>query len=311
MSLSKVSFIVLIVIFAVFLFMYVIFKALERFAAVKQEEHQQQDEDSRRSSSVLVIVESAAFIGFCRDIKVRQAAIDHEIAIETFKKEMNCIEIVEQEQDRQQEEVLTAHEDDEQHDEEEQDEKSLHGKKVISSKKEQQMQSSAPAAVGNKNYSHINKEREEQGMQVHFLPPRGAEVGDREMATTTTTMMKKVNAAGADVLLVLGNKMPSSSPSFDSFKDNDDGAFGCAICLETILYGQKVAWSKNNKSCVHLFHEACLIMWLERKSDCPCCREILLPVDCFLEIYNSSDQRLKESSKARNCSSYEAPGEQV
>lgn len=224
MSLSKVSFTVLLVIFAVFLFMYVIFKALQRFAAVTQED-MEQDDDRSRTSSVLVIIESAAFVGFCRDTKVRQAAIDHEIRVETFRREMNCIDggLVEQEQDSREheEEVLTTHVDDDQHDEE--DKKSLHDKKVIS-KKEQQLQlssSSAAAASGNKNYSHINEEREEeQGrMQVHFLPPRGVVGGgDGEMATTS--MMKKVNAAGADILL--GNKMtPSSSPPFDSFKDND------------------------------------------------------------------------------------------
>ena len=52
----------------------------------------------------------------------------------------------------------------------------------------------------------------------------------------------------------------------------------CSICMEVFKVGDKVSFSPA-KGCFHVFHHDCLRRWLLRKTDCPCCRVIMLPVD--------------------------------
>ena len=46
----------------------------------------------------------------------------------------------------------------------------------------------------------------------------------------------------------------------------------CAICLAPFEDHERVCES-NNLVCQHLFHEACMISWLEKHSLCPVCRQ--------------------------------------
>ncbi len=52
----------------------------------------------------------------------------------------------------------------------------------------------------------------------------------------------------------------------------------CSICMEVFKVGDKVSFSPA-EGCFHVFHHDCLRRWLLRKTDCPCCRVIMLPVD--------------------------------
>ena len=52
----------------------------------------------------------------------------------------------------------------------------------------------------------------------------------------------------------------------------------CSICMEVFKVGDKVSFSPA-EGCLHVFHHDCLRRWLLRKTDCPCCRVIVLPVD--------------------------------
>jgi hypothetical protein len=59
-------------------------------------------------------------------------------------------------------------------------------------------------------------------------------------------------------------------------QEDQDGV--CAICLTPYRVGDIVAGSNknnNNKahSCQHVFHKSCLVLWLQRQSTCPCCRQ--------------------------------------
>jgi hypothetical protein len=50
----------------------------------------------------------------------------------------------------------------------------------------------------------------------------------------------------------------------------------CFICLESITLGEDVAWSEN-LDCEHVFHKDCIVLWLQRSNDCPCCRQNFVP----------------------------------
>ncbi len=52
----------------------------------------------------------------------------------------------------------------------------------------------------------------------------------------------------------------------------------CSICMEVFKVGDKISFSPA-EGCLHVFHHDCLRRWLLRKTDCPCCRVIMLPVD--------------------------------
>lgn len=45
----------------------------------------------------------------------------------------------------------------------------------------------------------------------------------------------------------------------------------CAICLSDYVEGDTVCWSKHT-SCRHVFHQDCLLPWLEAHDTCPNCR---------------------------------------
>jgi hypothetical protein len=107
-------------------------------------------------------------------------------------------------------------------------------------------------------------------------------------------------SGGDDAMNMIPQSFDSCSDGGE--KENND-LLCCAICLESLLYGQKVAWSKKNKNCAHLFHQTCLTTWLERKSDCPCCREILLHDNTFLQIYTSDHHHKKNHNESSSTSS--------
>ena len=52
----------------------------------------------------------------------------------------------------------------------------------------------------------------------------------------------------------------------------------CCVCqelfkdTEEVVNGEKVAISVVKMPCSHIFHEYCLIPWLEKHNSCPTCR---------------------------------------
>lgn len=45
----------------------------------------------------------------------------------------------------------------------------------------------------------------------------------------------------------------------------------CSICLEAYEKGDKISSAKID-TCIHVFHEECLTLWLKENDDCPLCR---------------------------------------
>lgn len=52
----------------------------------------------------------------------------------------------------------------------------------------------------------------------------------------------------------------------------------CAICLDHYEAGEIVCWAKVN-CCSHIYHEDCIVRWLESHDECPLCRENLIVED--------------------------------
>jgi hypothetical protein len=69
------------------------------------------------------------------------------------------------------------------------------------------------------------------------------------------------------VLLAHDDANSSVGNDFD-----DDNGEVCAICLAPFEDHERVCES-NNLECQHVFHEACMISWLEKHNRCPVCRQ--------------------------------------
>jgi hypothetical protein len=52
----------------------------------------------------------------------------------------------------------------------------------------------------------------------------------------------------------------------------------CSICLSHYEAGDTVYWAKN-EACNHIYHQECVLQWLECHDDCPLCRTNLLQGD--------------------------------
>ena len=82
----------------------------------------------------------------------------------------------------------------------------------------------------------------------------------------------------------------------------------CPVCLEPLQTGESVSWSKYLPNCKHTFHTECINTWLERHSDCPCCRrclytrEILVDKNkCFALGRYFGRNRSEDSLLAQSC----------
>lgn len=58
--------------------------------------------------------------------------------------------------------------------------------------------------------------------------------------------------------------------------DGDGGsASECSICLMAYEFGDTVSWAKDEE-CDHVFHEQCILQWLDLHNNCPLCRKLLI-----------------------------------
>ena len=59
--------------------------------------------------------------------------------------------------------------------------------------------------------------------------------------------------------------------------DTNERIDSCPICLMDFQVYDRVSSSKDIQRCQHVFHEECLISWLDKHQSCPCCRFDILP----------------------------------
>lgn len=96
--------------------------------------------------------------------------------------------------------------------------------------------------------------------------------------------VKKINAS--DIQKTKGKNKPEQ-PLDDNVSDE---GYSCSICLEDFRIGERVAQSV----CRHVFHEACIVLWLGAKEHafCPYCRRpfLCLPARSAQTSVASHDQ---------------------
>jgi Ring finger domain len=86
---------------------------------------------------------------------------------------------------------------------------------------------------------------------------------------STTLMVEPSQDAGDDLDVEQGTR----NEAFTKYENQ------CAICLEFYLGESEVAYNAHDKSCRHLFHVDCILSWLMKRQDCPCCRRQFISLE--------------------------------
>jgi Ring finger domain len=79
--------------------------------------------------------------------------------------------------------------------------------------------------------------------------------------------------------------LSNSNPSVTVTDQNDEMVSGttinkeCMICMEELIPSSLVSWSSRRNGCGHAYHKDCIREWLLRHSECPYCRQVMLPID--------------------------------
>lgn len=124
--------------------------------------------------------------------------------------------------------------------------------------------------------------------------PHGMSLEDRRDFVSNVLVTKKVLSAAEKPTRLVRRKsnimlsqhppsgVTSSSRETQTIPPNDsadpDVQAACAICMEEYREGDEICWSHNER-CLHAFHRECIIEWLIRHDDCPCCRHNFLSLD--------------------------------
>lgn len=84
------------------------------------------------------------------------------------------------------------------------------------------------------------------------------------------------------------------SNSFQFQEKNDDTTSNntCSICIDKFQEGDDVIIS----ACSHVFHRDCVLVWLERKDECPMCRQDMWDQDDYKKI----EQEIIEEMNSTN-----------
>ena len=95
----------------------------------------------------------------------------------------------------------------------------------------------------------------------------------REQVLEKLEITKRKNQSIAD-----GSRKTSCDESNERNSNEEDHMQECSICMEGFKIGEDISFSPA-EGCHHVFHHDCLRKWLLRKTDCPCCRITMLPID--------------------------------
>lgn len=121
--------------------------------------------------------------------------------------------------------------------------------------------------------------------------PHGMTADDRREFVSNVLVIKHVVVQDVDAAtlkemeheksdLIISQSL--SSTQSDAAGDQDDDLGGgiatCTICLTEYQEGEEVCWSHNDH-CNHVFHKECILEWLLRHDECPCCRHNFLSIE--------------------------------
>mmetsp|Transcript_26486 Transcript_26486/g.37344 ORF Transcript_26486/g.37344 Transcript_26486/m.37344 type:complete len:189 (-) Transcript_26486:114-680(-) len=102
--------------------------------------------------------------------------------------------------------------------------------------------------------------RQELSVKSWVLPPKTDEIrNDESSMSDSPNNNSDVETGGINTFTSISSETQTQ----------------CPICLNNFVQGRLVCES-NNEKCCHLFHQECMVMWLLRHNECPCCRAIYL-----------------------------------
>jgi len=103
------------------------------------------------------------------------------------------------------------------------------------------------------------------------------------------------------------NVTTTHAASFSDVEEEEiDTSIHCVICLESYAEGESII--KGNL-CVHMYHECCIMEWLDKNDVCPFCRKDMYTAEQFKEaaIRTLSEDRIKDLQDDRSSSVLDVP----
>ncbi|CAH8353217.1 unnamed protein product [Eruca vesicaria subsp. sativa] len=74
---------------------------------------------------------------------------------------------------------------------------------------------------------------------------------------------------------VLASMVQLGKMSKEDLKGSKMGREPCSICLDNLGGSNPKHGVPTRMTCSHIFHDACLLVWLQRRNTCPLCRTVL------------------------------------
>eukprot|EP00934_Nitzschia_sp_Nitz4_P007594 Nitzschia sp. Nitz4//scaffold4_size323378//99174//100145//NITZ4_000645-RA/size323378-snap-gene-0.409-mRNA-1//1//CDS//3329553354//7584//frame0 len=99
-------------------------------------------------------------------------------------------------------------------------------------------------------------------------------VDDFEVLTSNgrDEAMQKQSSIDFDTEMMTSDRTSENASAELGFPDIENRSSACCdICFTDYEIGDKVAWSRN-PLCIHAYHQACILDWLQQKTTCPICR---------------------------------------
>lgn len=145
----------------------------------------------------------------------------------------------------------------------------------------------------------VNQQRDSRNNAENVEEKNKSQVKERKELIMKTLRLKKFSEEDK---LKNHNGDSSTSPNITVPDGDEDSVYDdiekpemyteeedhCPICLGEFEVGQDICRSPNEK-CSHIFHVHCVVPWLLKNNDCPCCREDYLHKSKCSTIEESTD----------------------
>lgn len=119
-------------------------------------------------------------------------------------------------------------------------------------------------ALSHEEACGLSESMSEEEMYTSNAYQNSNETGAREVANADIENFQNASLDAA----IIENELTASIQC----RGND----ACFICLESFEVKDEVSWSENEE-CEHVFHHQCILRWLRKHDECPCCRRNYLP----------------------------------
>jgi len=152
---------------------------------------------------------------------------------------------------------------------------------LITSKYEEKQK--VNSSIESKNDSHQNDEEK-------CLPATNIEQANNSGCQNNLQNNNSLKEDSKKVTTSMFEKsMSAISSYFDQSEESEDQSNLCSICLSSYEEGEEICWSPNTR-CVHVFHKKCIVEWLIKHDNCPCCRNNYLGDDKDLKKKSTNNE---------------------